>query len=188
VGIVTEGILDDVPVALKIRRFDADRLTMGNEAKMLRLANSVGIGPRLLGSSRNVLVMELVNGAPLFRWIANSPKQENVRAALDKLLHACFKLDSMGLDHGELSHAPKNVLVTHDRVPCIVDFESASTSRRTANVTSILQYFLFGQVSKLVNASRLFPKKRVILRTLTIYKADQSVENFRNVREALGIA
>jgi putative serine/threonine protein kinase len=94
-------------------------------------------------------------------------------------------LDAVGLDHGELSHAPKNVLIDQNDKPCIVDFESASTTRRTANVTSLLQYFLFGRISKAINASKIFPKKKTIIKTLTEYKREPSVENFRSVLRVL---
>jgi len=188
VGLVTEAVLDGVPVALKIRRLDANRPTMENEGKMLRLANSVDAGPRLVGATRNFLIMELFDGIPLVKWVESSHDGKDVREILSQLLHTCYRLDSIGLDHGELSHAPKNVLVNRKGAPCIVDFETASTTRRTANLTSILQYFLFGRVSKAVHASKLFPGRRAILNTLSVYKADQSVENFRNVLSALKMA
>ena len=188
VGVVTQAVLDDVPVALKIRRADADRPSMMNESQLLRLANSVDVGPHLITATRNFLVMELFDGVPLFRWAEGLPKQKVVMIVLDDLLNACFRLDAIGLDHGELSHAPKNVLVNTQREPCIVDFESASAVRRIANVTSLLQYFLFGQISKTIHASKLFPNKRAILKTLTRYKAESSVENFQEIVDVLGFA
>jgi predicted Ser/Thr protein kinase len=96
-------------------------------------------------------------------------------------------LDSIGLDHGELSHAPKNVLVNRFGQACIVDFESASTARRVANVTSLLQYFLFGRVSKTLRASQIFPNRRNIVKALGEYKREGSVENFQRVLGALGL-
>ncbi len=188
VGVVTQGILDGEPIALKIRRLDADRTTMKDEGRLLRLANSVNVGPRLILATKNLLVMELFKGIPLFRWVENSgARKGRVKQVLSELLKACFRLDAIGLDHGELSHAPKNVLVSQSSEPCIVDFESASTARRVANVTAILQYFLFGRVSIAVHASRIFPGKRRILRTLTQYKQDGSVESFDRILSLLDL-
>jgi putative serine/threonine protein kinase len=189
VGIVTLAELDGVQVALKIRRDDADRPSMANEGRLLRLANSVNVGPALVTSTRNFLAMEFFRGMLLFRW-AESQTASNTRAVkevLESLLSACFKLDAIGLDHGELSHAPKNVLVNLRGEGCIVDFESASTVRRVANVTSLLQYFLFGRISRTIHASKIFPKKRPILKTLTQYKLEPSVENFQSILEVLGL-
>ena len=184
VGIVVQATLDQDPVALKIRRMDADRPSFFEEGRLLRLANSVDVGPRLITVTRNFLVMQLINGLPLFRWVEQNPKQVQVRNVLRGLLQDCFKLDVIGLDHGELSHAPRNVLVDSKGHGCIVDFESASTSRRVSNVTSLIQYFLFGQLARNLE-SRLYGDKRAVLKALSNYKQDGSVSNFRAVLETL---
>jgi len=190
VGIVTLADLDGITVALKIRRDDADRPSMTNEGKLLRLANSVNVGPRLITATKNFLAMEAFNGLPLFKWAETktASHRKDVKEVLEKLLYSCFRLDAIGLDHGELSHAPKNVLVSRSGEGCIVDFESASTTRRVANVTSLLQYFLFGSISRTIQAPRIFPRKRQTLKTLTQYKQEPSVENFNRILEAIGLA
>jgi putative serine/threonine protein kinase len=186
VGIVTQAVLEDRLVALKIRRSDADRPSMYDEAWLLRLANSVNVGPRLLTATKNFLVMELFDGVPLFRWAVNQGRRRAViREVLSSLLDACFRLDSIGLDHGELSRAPKNVLVGDGGETCVVDFESASAVRRVANVTSLLQYFLFGSISHSLSTSKMFPRRRKILMALSEYKQDGSLESYRKIREVL---
>jgi putative serine/threonine protein kinase len=190
VGIVTLAELDGARVALKIRRDDADRPSMVNEGRLLRLANSVDVGPHLIVATRNFIAMEFFNGIPLFRWAERQTARSTrtVKEVLGNLLRSCFRLDAVGLDHGELSHAPKNVLVNQRGEGCIVDFESASTVRRVANVTSLLQYFLFGRVSREIHMSKIFPRKGPILKTLTQYKQEPSVENFQSILEVLGLA
>lgn len=190
VGIVVRARMDGVPVAVKIRRGDADRATMFDEARRLRLANSVSVGPRLITATTNLLVMEFFDGIPLYRWAERlrARYRASVKRVLYQLLDECFRLDSIGLDHGELSHAPKNVLINSQSRACIVDFESASTTRRVANITSILQYFLFGQISKHVHATELFPRRRRIVAALSNYKAEQSVESFRALLDLLNLS
>jgi putative serine/threonine protein kinase len=189
VGVVTHAVLSGVPIALKIRRKDANRASMYHEARLLRLANSVEVGPRLLTATRNFLAMELFDGLPLFRWVeALGPKdQVRVKQVLKRLLMSCFRLDAVGLDHGELSRAPKNVLVSGTGEPCIVDFETASTVRRPANVTSLLQYFMFGKISKRIRSSRVFPEKKVVLKVLSRYKAEMSVQSFESIIDVLSL-
>lgn len=186
VGIVVHATLDRVPVALKVRRMDADRPSLFEEGRLLRLANSVDVGPRLFAVTRNFLVMELIDGLPLFRWVDRPGKRSHVMGVLSGLLQDCFRLDAIGLDHGELSHAPRNVLVDSRGKGCIVDFESASTSRRPSNVTSLIQYFLFGQLARKFE-SRLYKNRRSVLRTLSEYKQDGSVSNFHSILEILGL-
>jgi len=186
VGLVTQAVFERRLVALKIRRSDADRPSMHEEARLLRLANSVNVGPRLITATKNFLVMELFSGLPLFRWASDGLKSsKSVKVVLSRLLDSCFKLDGIGLDHGELSHAPKNVLVGPNAGVCIVDFESASMVRRVANVTSLLQYFLFGSVSRTLDVSRLFPRRRNVVRALSQYKHQGSVESYSRLLETL---
>ncbi|MGP8068849.1 MAG: serine/threonine protein kinase [Candidatus Bathyarchaeia archaeon] len=186
VGIVTQAIIDGALVALKIRRLDADRPSMSEEARLLRLANAVNVGPRLITATRNLIAMELFDGAPLFKWAeASSHTERDLKQVMAGLLDACFRLDLVGLDHGELSHAPKNVLVGDERQTCIVDFESASMVRRVANVTSLLQYFMFGRISRSLQTSRIFHEKRKIINALSRYKAEGSIENYRDILQTI---
>jgi putative serine/threonine protein kinase len=187
VGIAVQALLAKIPVAVKIRRLDADRSSLLEEARYLRLANSVDVGPALITATQNFLVMQLVNGLPLFKWAERTRKRLVIKSVLRQLLFDCFKLDAIGLDHGELSHAPRNVLVNQRNEPCIVDFESASTSRRVANVTSLIQYFLFGQLARTFGGPKLYHNRKTILRSLALYKQDGSVSNFENILHLLRV-
>ncbi len=189
VGIVTQARLDGEVVALKVRRLDADRPSMDDEARLLRLANSVNVGPQLITATKNFLAMHFIKGIPLFRWAEDlRPRREAVKGVVAELLGACFRLDSIGLDHGELSHAPKNVLVRQSGHSSIVDFESASTVRRVANVTSLMQYFLFGKISRNLHTSTIFPERKTILKALADYKHQGSVESFQHLLRVLGLS
>jgi putative serine/threonine protein kinase len=189
VGVVTQARLDRRLVALKIRRIDANRPSMYDEARLLRLANSVNVGPLLLTSTKNFLAMQYIHGIPLYRWAENRRLSlKSVKGVVADLLDACFRIDSIELDHGELSHAPKNVLVDYSNHPSIVDFETGSTSRRPANVTSLMQYFLFGRVSRSLHTSEIFPHRKRIVRALADYKHQGSVESFRKLLEVLRLS
>lgn len=186
VGLVTQAVFEGKLVALKIRRSDADRPSMDEEARLLRSANSVNVGPRLITATKNFLVMESFQGLPLFRWATAGPKSDkSIKSVLSRLLNSCFKLDAIGLDHGELSHAPKNVLVGLKSTVCIVDFESASMVRRPSNVTSLLQYFLFGTISRTLHISRMIPPRGTVVRALSQYKHEGSVESYWRLLETM---
>jgi putative serine/threonine protein kinase len=186
VGIVVKALMQGKAVALKIRRVDADRQDMSHEADMLRLANTVGVGPRLLAQSENFLVMELIKGLPLNRWVTLLPRtgcKRRVRRIIAKLLDDCYSLDRISLDHGELSEAPKNVLVEKSDVPRIVDFESASDKRRTSNVTSITQYLLIGGgPAKRLRTVLGWQRKSSLIRALREYKHHPNEETFQRIK------
>jgi putative serine/threonine protein kinase len=186
VGIVVKALMQGKAVALKIRRVDADRRNMIHEADMLRLANNIGVGPRLLAQSENFLAMELINGLPLNRWVMLLPRtgcKRRVRRATGKLLDDCYSLDRASLDHGELSEAPKNVLVEESDIPRIVDFESASDKRRPSNVTSIAQYLLIGGgPAKRLRTILGWRRKASLIRALREYKHHRDDKAFERIR------
>ena len=189
VGVVLAGrTASGEKVALKVRRVDADRATLAHEAEMLKLANSVGVGPRLIAHTDDVLVMEFIEGPTLREWLSSTPGAGEASRILLRLLEKCWRLDSIGLDHGELSRAHSHVLIQGWREPRIVDFESASDRRRPSNLTSICQYLFISGVSGLLEAI-LGPRDRdAIIRALRAYKRDMAEEAFRSVLEACGLA
>jgi putative serine/threonine protein kinase len=147
VGIVIAGVRKSGPIALKIRRVDARRPSLTHEAELLKTANSLGIGPECLGGTPDVLAMELVEGLSLPLWLKSLKgrgRKARVSGVAKQLLEQCLRLDAFGLDHGELSRAHKNVIVSNNDIPMILDFESASLTRRPSNFTSLAQYLFLG--------------------------------------------
>lgn len=185
VGIVIIAHLDGKKAALKIRRVDADRLGLQHEAQMLAKANSVHVGPKLMSVSNNFLLMQFIDGDLLPDWLETRKEKGHVRGVLSEVLEQCWRLDAIGLDHGELSKAPKHLIINKRGKTFIVDFETASLNRKPSNVTSICQYlFISGAVSKLL-AEKLGEKnKNAIVEALKLYKTGRNRENFEKVLEA----
>jgi putative serine/threonine protein kinase len=185
VGIVVVAHLSGERIALKIRRVDADRLGLQHESRMLRRANAVQIGPKFRGVSSNFLLMELIEGAVLPEWSETQREKTNLRNVLNDVLEQCWRLDNAGLDHGELSKAPKHVIVDNQQKPWIVDFETASVNRKTANLTSICQFmFVSGsKLSRTVDEILGKRQKEEIIGALRLYKKDKTIENFHRVKQ-----
>lgn len=183
VGIVVTAHLAGERVALKIRRVDADRAGLEREAQMLAKANSVQVGPKLIGVSRNFLLMQLVDGWLLPEWLSRHEEKGVVCGVLGDVLEQCWRLDSVGLDHGELSKAPKHIIVSKQHEPFLVDFETASVDRKPANVTAVSQ-FLFtsrGTVAKAVAEVLGEVNREKAIDALRRYKNRRSRENFDRV-------
>jgi putative serine/threonine protein kinase len=186
VGIVVIAQLDGKEAALKIRRIDADRAGLQHEAEMLAKANSVNVGPRLISVSTNFLLMQFVDGDAIPSWLETHREKQPVRNVLNDVLEQCWRLDNVGLDHGELSHAPKHLIVDGTGKPFIVDFESASDNRKPANVTAVCQ-FLFtsnGVVARTVAETLGDRNRDGIIEALRVYKKHETRENFTRVVEA----
>lgn len=187
VGIVTIAHRGNEKVALKIRRVDADRVKMQNEAALLKKANLLNVGPKFLAVTRNFLLMQFVNGKLLPEWLNKHKQKVVVEKVLRDILEQCWRLDKAGLDHGELSQAPKHIIVNEKSVPFIVDFESASLNRKPSNVTSICQFlFLSGFIAE--KTTRIFGKKdkEQILEALRNYKKAGTRESFENLLKVFG--
>jgi len=185
VGIVVVASTKTGPAALKIRRLDADRKGMQHEAEMLTKANSVGIGPRLIATERDFLLMEFINGSLLPDWAANIKgrgTRNRIRSVLSDILEQCYRLDHAGLDHGELSRAPKHIIIDTLEKPRIVDFETASIMRRTSNVTSISQYlFMMSQLARILRRKLGDINQEVLVAALRRYKHDPARQSFEAI-------
>jgi putative serine/threonine protein kinase len=188
VGIVVIAHRGSEKIALKIRRVDADRAGMQREAQMLKVANSVGVGPKLLGFSENFLLMQFINGDLFPNWLEKGIGKKRLEKVLKDVLEQCWRLDEAGLDHGELRCAPKHVIVDGQDKPFILDFETASLNRKPSNVTSIAQFlFISGGVAEKI-AEKLGGKdKKSIVEALRQYKMDGSRGAFERVLEICGL-
>jgi putative serine/threonine protein kinase len=107
-----------------------------------------------------------------------------MRAVVTDILEQCFRLDRAGLDHGELSRMTRHVIVS-DR-SYIIDFESASTIRRTCNVTAAAQsIFLYGIVANRVKKILGNTDREKVMRALRTYKHSHTRANFDAVLDSL---
>ena len=186
VGIVIAAHLNAQRVALKIRRVDSGRQSLHHEAQMLAKANAVQVAPMLISASWNFLLMQLINGDLLSNWLDAHKEKEHVRGVLNEVLEQCWRLDSTGLDHGELSNAPKHIIVDKQQKPWIVDFETSSVNRKPANVTAVCQFlFISGGKESRMIADILGERNREeIIHALRIYKKEKTRENFIRVVQA----
>jgi putative serine/threonine protein kinase len=189
VGVVVLSNLYKKDVALKIRRIDSSRLEMKSEAKLLELANKVSVGPKLVDSSKNFIIMEYIEGKKITDWVKElkgKGSAAKLKSVVRQVLEDCHTLDKIHLDHGELSYIHKHVIV--GKSPCIIDFESSSTNRRTSNVTSATQSIFIGSaLSNIVKKIINIPNKKKLIDPLKKYKHDQSRENFDEILKMLGL-
>lgn len=178
VGIVVKAKSRGEVCALKIRRTDANRETMDNEVHLHKMANSACVGPSLEKHTKNLIVMEFVAGQSIIDWVvSNNITESKMWTLAVAILEQCFSLDIAGLDHGELSRLTRHVIVS-DR-PYIIDFESASTTRKTCNVTAAAQsLLLYGIVANKVKKIMCNTDKERLIQALRTYKHFHTRANF----------
>jgi putative serine/threonine protein kinase len=182
VGIVVIAYVTGKKVALKIRRVDADRSSMQHEAEMLKTANSLSVGPRFLDARKNFLLMQFIKGDVFPEWLKKEQARTEKQKVLREILEQCWRLDKGGLDHGELSHAPKHIIIAKKGKPFIVDFETASVTRRPSNVTSVCQFFFLSGLIADVICEKLGERdKKAIVEALRAYKNCKIQENLEKI-------
>lgn len=186
-GIVVLAKSGTKKVALKIRRTDSPRKTMEQETMLLKAANNVKVGPALLRSSKNFIVMEYLDGKKIFDWISELSGRgsaSKLKSVIKKVLSDCYKLDTVGLDHGELSNITKHVII--GKSIKIIDFESSSLERRVSNVTSATQAIFIGSgLAKNVQRIYSIPPRPKIINVLREYKKNRTQQSFDNVLKVL---
>jgi putative serine/threonine protein kinase len=188
VGVVVLAKKNNKQVALKIRRTDSQRNNMKNESVLLKLVNSVNVGPKMIDVSKNFLVMEYLEGEKISDWM-NSLKgvgsTKKLKSIIRKVLEDCYRLDQIDFDHGELSNISKHVIVGKTK-STLIDFESSSTNRKPSNVTSIAQAFFIGSgIAKKTQKIYKNPPKEKIIEALKQYKQEKSKENFEELLKIL---
>jgi len=187
VGIVVLGKIGRKKVAVKIRRSDSPRKNLKREAELLEITNQISVGPKLVGFSKNFLVMEYLEGKKIGDWVASLKKKEGssqLKTVIKKILEDCYSLDRIGLDHGELSNITKHVIVGSKTT--ILDFESSSMDRKVSNVTSATQALCIGsKISKTVGCIYKIPKKEKMISALRVYKQNQTRDSFERLLDVL---
>lgn len=188
VGVVVLAKKGNKEIALKIRRTDSQRNDMKNEAVLLKLVNSVDVGPKMFDVSKNFLIMEYLEGEKFGDWLdllKGMGSAKKLKSTIKNILEDCYRLDQIGFDHGELSNISKHVIVGKTKVS-LIDFESSSTNRRPSNVTSIAQAFFIGSGNaKKVQKIYKNPSKEKIIHALKQYKQEKTRENFEKLLKIL---
>jgi putative serine/threonine protein kinase len=185
VGVVVVAYVKGLKVALKMRRIDADRLDFKHEAEMLQKANAVGVGPRFIAESTNFMLSQLIDGDLIENWLETSKDKAVIHRVLVDIMEQCWRLDEAGLDHGELSKAPKHLLVDKENRPFIVDFETASVVRKVINVTSVCQFLFMGnsRAAKLLGEVFGEKQKSELIAALKNFKKNTNRKNFEGLLE-----
>lgn len=176
--------------ALKVRRLDANRSNMEREVELHKIANSVGVGPEILGYSKNIILMEFVEGLSIMDWIArddNATDPKIILSILLDILEQCYLLDTIHLDHGQLSYLAHHVIISNSYKATLIDFESSSTRRKASNVTCAAQsLFLSGFISTRINdVLFLQEKKERLIKILQLYKSCQTRASFDKLLQLL---
>ncbi len=149
-------VIENELYVLKVRRHDSKRETLYIEGKILEILNSWDHSPRVYRYSHNYILMEFVRGM-LFREIVGFFRSRDhvykIMPYLESLIIALCELDSMNIDHKEIGFPYKHVIYRDNdpRKPVIVDFESASISTNTSNLSRFIGGTIIRHLSSVID-------------------------------------
>ncbi|MFH1786778.1 MAG: hypothetical protein ABH829_03975 [archaeon] len=146
-GVVYKADTEKGVICLKVLRNKVPGTSLKSEAEMLKKANAVGVGPKLLGYDRKMeaIAMEFAGGEAFGKWVGSAPGARIRKVVLDVLSQA-KRLDGAGIDHGQLSSAPKHIIVGKKIV--LIDFERGSSARKPHNFNSLLSFLVLNPNSE----------------------------------------
>lgn len=172
---------------LKVRREPAPQLSFETEATLLQRANTVAVGPQYVAHSDNFLLMDYIDGPMLVDWLQSPQSAEAIQHSVFQLIHQAYRLDQLGLDHGDLRCITAHALMPADS-PVLIDFSRASAERRPANVTTLVQgLFISTEIAQLLRP--WFPNtiRAELIEYLRRYKHQPSWPQLNQLLAYLGI-
>ncbi|RLG77866.1 MAG: hypothetical protein DRO14_01770 [Thermoprotei archaeon] len=170
-------------VALKLRRSDSKRGDLALECKLM--ISAVPIAPVPLVCSDDFIVMEFVDGTHLEESIRGIISCRDAVLLVAKVLAAAFWLDTVGIEHKELSIADKHVMLTKDGRVKIIDYESASHHSRPCNLCSLFSWLIVRRrvLRRFCRVGDDFIQE--LIRLVREYKLSTTIEERRELLVAL---
>jgi len=138
-GTVQKARTSEGIVCIKSPRGKIKDAGLLNEWDALRKANKKGVGPKAIEFLEGKLMMGFAEGKEFKEWIETAGA-EDIRKAVPEILRQGRELDKIGLDHGQLSWAPKHIII--GKKITLIDFDRASDKRQANNLTSLIGFLM----------------------------------------------
>lgn len=183
--------------ALKLRRLDSRRDSLLEEGRLTELASSIGIAPRVYLYHDEFIFREYVmegRCAPfealLSKYLGNGDIV-NLRNLIREVLTSLHRADRAGIDHRELNRPGDHIWVCPGQRGAfrtiIIDWESARTSERPINVSSVSSFLLFRYRERDKLRRALGWDEGAVIEALRAYKRAYSSEDFERVLISLRV-
>jgi putative serine/threonine protein kinase len=134
-------------VAVKALRPGSRRISLLHEAAILITASIINISPQVYSYDNLFIAMEYIKGRHLDEALDSCSNTAKTILVMRRLLWKAFLLDILGISHNELARPHRQVIVEDNTLePYIIDFESATVSRRPSNLTQLVGGILRSKV------------------------------------------
>ncbi|ADI32323.1 serine/threonine protein kinase [Staphylothermus hellenicus] len=166
--------------ALKIRRLDSRRSSLGYEGMILDYLDKTLLAPQLYLWSDEFIFMEYLDPQKCIgidKIITQNlvrKDKKRIMKLLKKVILALYLIDKLNIDHGELNRPYDHLYICEDKYVKIIDWESSSY-RKPHNLTMFMSFLLYRY------------NRREELMSLLGLNRDQIVKLLKNYKKTLSI-
>ncbi len=142
-----------------------------NEARFNQLLNKHDIGPKFISYNKenNSLIREFIEGEFLGDYLISHLEKEII-SVLKKILLLMLELDSLKINKQEMTNPYKNIIVTNNGVPELIDFERCRFSQTPKNTTQFLQYLSSNPLKLILKKKKINFNRQETMRISKKYK------------------
>jgi putative serine/threonine protein kinase len=161
--------------------------TIKNEYEYNKKLNEIGVGPNIYyyDEERDFLIRDFVDGIKIEDWVKEQENKDSFKTDLKKLLmdilNQARKMDLKKINKQELTNPHKDILITNQNIPIIIDFERCRFTNKPKNVTQFLQYLTRPFMAKTLNKVNIALSKDEIIVLGELYKQDLSEKQYLNI-------
>jgi len=185
-SIVLKGKLNGKDVAIKLERMGIgakDRIL--NEVKFLKILNRYKIGPKLIHSTKNFFVYNLIKGKLIINYVKHA-KASLVKNIIKHVLMQCYVIDKLGINKEEMHNPYKHIIVNKNRA-YLIDFERCYYTKKPKNVTQFCQFLMSGKLKNILKDKGISVDRDKLTVLLKKYKAGPDNSKFKVLLKTLRI-
>ena len=168
-GLIFKAQLGNKPVAIKVAHPQSEaHNAMTLESNYLKKVNALGVGPKLIDSSENYVVMDFIEGTLIGEFIKEA-NTEDLKKVLFMILEQLLKLDDAGINKFELTNPYKHIIVRKNLEPVLIDFERARFSSRVKNISQFAQYLTSKNILPILQEKKILLRERSFREAVNLY-------------------
>ncbi len=171
-GEIYTDFLNGQKVAIKRERPGSQAMNrIANEGKWLKIMNIYEIGPKLIKTSENEVIMEFIEGEQFIDIYEKNKGTPLVNELIEQIFHQCRIMDTLKVDKHEMHNPIKHIVIRNNK-PVLIDFERCRNTETPKNVTQFCQFLV--KIGMEVD-------KQKIKRLLISYKKTYDEKTYRDI-------
>jgi len=179
-GIAFSASYKGKKVVVKIKNPESEAIDkIKYESALLKELNKKGIGPKILFSDDDFILMKYVEGNLILDYFKKNNKKEIIKI-LKKIFEQLFVLDKMHLNKEEMHHPVKHIMINKEKV-VMIDFERAKRSLDAKNVTQFCQFLILGKISEMLMQKGIKISKEQMIEAAKQYKHNPNKKSFSQI-------